>query len=108
MVNTRKDFSITGGRGFQLKLQNGVTISVQFGPGNYCEHYEDLDINSFEKVRISEIWQSNNAEIAAWDSFGHWFNFQAKKFNDDCDPLRNQSVSDFIEWLNYLNQLKLV
>lgn len=32
-------FSITRGTGFQMKLGNGWTVSVQFGPGNYCDHH---------------------------------------------------------------------
>ncbi len=32
-------FSITRGTGFHMKLGNGWTVSVQFGPGNYCDHH---------------------------------------------------------------------
>lgn len=34
-------FSITGGKGFHVSFENGWTVSVQFGGGNYCEHYDD-------------------------------------------------------------------
>ena len=30
---------ITDGKGFQITFANGWTVSVQFGPGNYCDHY---------------------------------------------------------------------
>lgn len=35
----REGFFITGGKGFHITFSNDWTISVQFGPGNYCEHY---------------------------------------------------------------------
>ena len=33
-------FSISGNRGFQITFENGYTVSVQFGKGNYCENYD--------------------------------------------------------------------
>lgn len=38
-MSERKAFHITGGKGFHMRLPNGYTVSVQFGPGNYCDHY---------------------------------------------------------------------
>ena len=32
-----KAMRITEGKGFHLDLPNGVTVSVQFGPGNYAD-----------------------------------------------------------------------
>ena len=32
-------FRITQGKGFQIEFPNGYTVSVQWGIGNYCEHY---------------------------------------------------------------------
>jgi hypothetical protein len=31
------------GKGFHVGLRNGLTVSVQFGRGNYCEHHNDHD-----------------------------------------------------------------
>lgn len=33
-------FRITRGKGFHVSFPNGYTVSVQFGPGNYCDHYD--------------------------------------------------------------------
>lgn len=33
-------FWITDGKGFGIKFDNGYTVSVQFGPGNYADHYD--------------------------------------------------------------------
>lgn len=58
-------FKINGGKGFQIKFDNGLTISVQFGEGNYCERY-------FKKDNIGryECHESKNAEIAVFDVAG--------------------------------------
>lgn len=51
-------FKITSGKGFHMTFKNGYTISVQFGPGNYCDN-QNLDWDS-------RIEPSNTAEIAIW------------------------------------------
>jgi len=35
-------FAITGESGFHLTFGNGWTVSVQFGPGTYGDHYDRL------------------------------------------------------------------
>ena len=40
-------FRISQGKGFSIEFANGYRVSVQFGPGNYCEHY-DRDIGQDE------------------------------------------------------------
>ena len=32
-------FHITNGKGFKIQFANNWTISVQFGPANYCDNY---------------------------------------------------------------------
>ena len=32
-------FKITMNRGFHITFKNGYTVSVQFGPNSYCDHY---------------------------------------------------------------------
>jgi hypothetical protein len=55
-------FSITGHKGFRIRFENGWAVSVQFGPGNYCEHYHSpLD---FEAPRREDHWKSDTAEVA--------------------------------------------
>jgi len=64
MAQEEKDFRITGGKGFQLDLPNGVTVSVQWGPGNYCD--SDVRNADFEAPKKAETWGSNLAECAAY------------------------------------------
>ncbi len=61
-------FKSTNNHGYQMTFPNGLTISVQWGTGNYCDRknlnrslsdpYEDLKTN---------IINSTTAEIAVWD-----------------------------------------
>ena len=57
-------FSITSHKGFHLTFNNSWQVSVQFGPGNYCERRE----SKYDEPRSGEHWESNNAEIAIWST----------------------------------------
>lgn len=56
----RKGFVSTMRRGFHMTFKNGLTISVQWGAGNYCDNHfpEDLDFS------YSKDAKSDTAEIA--------------------------------------------
>jgi hypothetical protein len=56
-------FKITGGKGFHIRFENGYTVSVQFGPGNYCDHY-DARIG-YEEAKCGQEG-SLLAECAVW------------------------------------------
>jgi len=63
---------ITKGKGFQMKFENGNTVSVQFGGGNYCEN-RDKPFGSGSDALSDAL--SKDAEVAAWDADGKWYNF---------------------------------
>ena len=63
-------FAITYGKGFHLTLANGWTISVQFGPGNYCEHYGSSSMREFCERPAPRRHESRDAEIAIWKGNG--------------------------------------
>lgn len=58
-------FSSVRNKGFHMTFPNKWTISVQFGPGNYCNDYgtNDLDLRAPEK---QAKWTSPDAEVAIW------------------------------------------
>ena len=56
-------FKITRNKGFHITFENGYTVSVQFGPGNYCQNY-DAEIGSAEEESAAE--GSDTAECAVW------------------------------------------
>ena len=69
---------ITGGKGFQMTFENGWTVSVQFGYGNYGDNYNMSDFRGYEfEARDREAGKrgSSQAEIAAWDKDGEWYRF---------------------------------
>ena len=63
-------FRITASKGFQITFKNGVTVSVQFGVGNYCEHHHD-DLHLIGKESdVKGGLRSGDAEIAIWKEDG--------------------------------------
>lgn len=54
-------FVSTVNRGYKMSFENGVTISVQWGTGNYCEN-KDLS-KGYANAMGHETYSSNNAEI---------------------------------------------
>lgn len=57
-------FTITRGKGFWLEFPNGYSISVQWGPENYCEQRSyGAD---YDAPRSRDQWSSKTAEIAVF------------------------------------------
>jgi hypothetical protein len=65
-------FKSTSNKGFQLTFNNGLTISVQWGIGNYCERKNCF--NAPEAMSVKWV-ESTTAEIAIWDGSDGWFDF---------------------------------
>ena len=64
----KRDFRIVAGKGFALDLPNGMTVSVQWGPGNYCDSdVSNADVFAPAAAAVNgEDWGSNTAECAAY------------------------------------------
>jgi hypothetical protein len=54
---------ITGGKGLRMTFENGWTVSVQFGYGNYCN-------GRFSQTYDGRDASSPNAEVARWQGNG--------------------------------------
>ena len=67
-------FKITGGKGFHVTFENGWTVSVQFGGGNYSGNYDE-PIGGRLLDPSYELPPSGTAEIAAWGPDGAWLDF---------------------------------
>ena len=65
-------FYATDNKGFKLTFKNGWTISVQFGPGNYCNNREDAYDTYRTKTTGGHLQrcESSDAEIAIWRNGG--------------------------------------
>lgn len=97
-------FKATEGKGFQMTFENGWTVSVQFGPGNYCEN-KMLDFIDFANKEFANKTSltSKDAEIAAWDKEGNWYNFG----NDTVSGyMSTEEVADFIKLISRFDKLE--
>jgi hypothetical protein len=65
-------FKTNQNKGFTMTFKNGITISVQFGAGNYCE--QSKKHRSIGQMQMETV-ESKTAEIAIWDKEGTWFSF---------------------------------
>lgn len=76
------DFSQDVPSGFQITFENGNTISVQFGFGNYCENRDESKS------------ECATAEIAIWNKDGKWYDFGSDTVKGWCTP---DEVGQFIQ-----------
>ena len=91
-------FSSSQNKGFSLTFANGNTVSVQWGPANYCdpEHAEGRGA-PFDAPSQTQVWKSATAEVAAWNSEGEWHNFE----HDQVDGWQStDDVSGFISFVS--------
>jgi hypothetical protein len=74
-------FKITEGKGFQITFANGYTVSVQWGPGNYCDNYTA----NFHQSEICGAKGSSTAETWAWKPDGTplWSDVRAYRSPDE-------------------------
>ena len=66
--------------GFTMTFKNGLTISVQFGIGNY---------SSRDRNDVAE-----SAEIAIWDENQNWYDFGGDRVKGWCSP------DEVADWIN--------
>jgi len=83
---------ICDNKGFHIEFDNGYTVSVQFGGGNYCDNY-DFPIG---KERDGRGMKSSNAEVAVLKPDRELM--ELPEFGDAVAP--RQTVAQILEWLN--------
>ena len=87
-------FKVTGANGFHITFENEWTVSVQFGPGNYCDNYDAPFQYPGEKV---ENLRSTTAECAVWAEDGGMVCYK-----DWSDTVSNRSTpAEVLELLNW-------
>lgn len=93
---TMTSMCITDGKGVQFTFDNGITISIQIGGGNYCNNY-NFPIG--EITRDRPLPPSGTAEIAVWDETDAWFDL-------DGDQVAGYiAVSRVLDFVAYLRSL---
>jgi len=66
---------IMQGKGLHLTFDNGWTLSIQIGPGNYGDNY-DMSSSAYYEQRIYQAnLESTQAEIAMWKQGGDMVQF---------------------------------
>ena len=99
----KRDFRIVGGKGFALDLPNGVTVSVQWGPGNYCDSdVSNADVFAPAAAAVGgDAWGSNTAECAAFitDSDLAWIAVPGYTGDGD-DVCGHMNVSQVVDFIN--------
>jgi hypothetical protein len=88
-------FKITSDKGIHIKFENGYTVSIQWGPGNYCENY-DGEISA-DGRRECGSRGSDTAECAVWGRDGKML-----EYGDWCDTvggyMKPAAVLELLNW----------
>lgn len=80
-------FNITDNKGFHITFENGWTVSVQWGGGNY--------ISNRRNTCFGEVPASSDAEVAAWKD-EEWHQFE----NDSVKGY--QTPADVLAFMNFI------
>ncbi len=90
-------FAVSGNKGFRITFENGNTISVQWGPVNYCDptHPEGRNAAYDEPIKQG-TWEAETVEVAAWDKDGNWHNFGYDQVNGWQNP------KEVLEFMNFV------
>ena len=107
MIQEYKSLKETNGfkntpMGFAMTFENGYTISVQWGPGNYCatrNNEEFIKQNPFTGEH--RTYESHTAEIAAWGPDGEWLHLS--EHDDVIGWLTADKVAKYIAVLSGSN-----
>lgn len=65
-------FCITRHKGIVLTFKNGCAISIQWGPGNYCDRKGE----EYDAPKKTESWEAKTAEIAIFGADGEFLRIQ--------------------------------
>jgi len=83
-----------GNKGFHYTFENGITVSVQFGAGNYCDNHS----NNFSDENDKEHIECPNAEVAMWNETG-WITSEYEDNSDEVLPSKTpKEVLDILNW----------
>ena len=110
MTMNDKAIRICDNRGFHLDLPNGVTVSIQMGPGNYCD--SDCSNAAFDApkkaIDSDDHWGSDTAECAAYVTGSNlaWVAVPGYTDAGGDDVCGYMNVSQVLDFINRASQLK--
>jgi len=96
-------FRTTANKGFHITFPNGVTVSTQFGAGNYCDnHYELLKLDEERKDTFS-----SDCEIGVWrGEESEWCTGEVLRAAELTDTYGQDVVVGYVtptDWLKIVN-----
>jgi hypothetical protein len=62
----QSSFSVVAGQGWTMAFPNGLTISVMFRDGNYCDNQHNVP-----PAEVPALLTCANAEVAVWETAEH-------------------------------------
>jgi hypothetical protein len=89
-------FTICGNKGFHIKFENGATLGVQFGPGNYCNQRKV----GYNAPSVSFQWECENAEVAIFLPDGKPY-----RISEHDDVIGWQTAEDVAKWIEVARNL---
>lgn len=90
-------FRINDNKGFQITFDNGYTVSVQFGPGNYGSNRQ-LDPMTRDYTDNNGL-SATTVETALMNPEGEFVSYK------DDDVQGYQNVNDVLELINFASKL---
>ena len=93
-------FACCENKGFHITFQNGVTISVQFGPYAYCERRTAGRFQPEETPKGKERWESSDAEVAILLPDGKFYRIQ-----EHDNVIGWQTAEDVAKWIEVARNL---
>lgn len=67
MSDSKARLKLTEQRGIHITFENGLSLSVQFGIGNYCDN-RSMDFSKMD----GPVNATSTVEIAVWNEEGDW------------------------------------
>ena len=91
-----KDIRICDNKGFHLDLPNGVTVSVQLGPGNYCD--SDCSNAAFDAPKPALARDAHWGSATAEDlPEGEWV-YEDEEEEEEEEEYEEEEDDDGEEW----------
>lgn len=93
----KQTFKVFGEKGFTMTFENGLTISVMFGGGNYCSN-RNITPNFSDHCKFEHA--GIDAEIGIWDENDVWFNFKSDRVKGWVTP------DEVAKWITKVQKAK--
>ena len=99
------------GKGFHLKFDNGLILSVQIGWGNYCENRDRIYFKCIYELYQSSMEkpiESKDCEIAIFNDEGEWLTNKVLETGTNDDYVKGYvGINELVDIINKCNNFKI-